>query len=87
MEEKIWTKKELIEGLKNNIANNGKVALHALEVIYGFQTESEKEDKETQVDNGKGFNHLDANFMTGLYDNWKRYGSLSQKQLFMYKNA
>lgn len=77
---KYYTKEELVQGLKSQIARNNNQAVKALLTIYRNQTYEEQTVQETIEDNGIGFNGTDAEFCSSLAENYLRFHRLSDKQ-------
>ena len=77
---KYYTKEELVQGLKSQIAQNNNQAVKALLTIYRNQTYEEQTVQETIEDNGIGFNGTDAEFCSSLAENYLRFHRLSDKQ-------
>lgn len=75
-----YTKAELVQGLKSQIARNNNQAVKALLAIYRNQTYEEQTVQETIEDNGIGFNGTDAEFCSSLAENYLRFHRLSDKQ-------
>lgn len=75
-----YTKAELVQGLKSQIARNNSQAVKALLTIYRNQTYEEQTVQETIEDNGIGFNGTDAEFCSSLAENYLRFHRLSDKQ-------
>ena len=75
-----YTKAELVQGLKSQIARNNNQAVKALLTIYRNQTYEEQTVQETIEDNGMGFNGTDAEFCSSLAENYLRFHRLSDKQ-------
>lgn len=75
-----YTKAELVQGLKGQIARNNNQAVKALLTIYRNQTYEEQTVQETIEDNGIGFNGTDAEFCSSLAENYLRFHRLSDKQ-------
>lgn len=75
-----YTKAELVQGLKSQIAGNNNQAVKALLTIYRNQTYEEQTVQETIEDNGIGFNGTDAEFCSSLAENYLRFHRLSDKQ-------
>ena len=75
-----YTKAELVQGLKSQIARNNNQAVKALLTIYRNQTYEEQTVQETIEDNGVGFNGTDAEFCSSLAENYLRFHRLSDKQ-------
>lgn len=87
MNEKTYTKDELVNGLKWQIANNSQKAIDALMRIYSFQTENEKSDGYTEEFNGVGFSGVDSEFLSSLAENYKKYHRLSEGQISWVKKC
>lgn len=75
-----YTKEELVQGLKSQIARNNNQAVKALLTVYRNQTYEEQTVQETIEDNGIGFNGTDAEFCSSLAENYLRFHRLSDKQ-------
>lgn len=75
-----YTKAELVQGLKNQIARDNNQAVKALLTIYRNQTYEEQTVQETIEDNGIGFNGTDAEFCSSLAENYLTFHRLSDKQ-------
>lgn len=75
-----YTKEELVQGLKSQIAKNNNQAVKALLTVYRNQTYEEQTVQETIEDNGIGFNGTDAEFCSSLAENYLRFHRLSDKQ-------
>lgn len=75
-----YTKEELVQGLKSQIARNNNQAVKALLTVYRNQTFEEQTVQETIEDNGIGFNGTDAEFCSSLAENYLRFHRLSDKQ-------
>lgn len=75
-----YTKAELVQGLKSQIARDNNQAVKALLTIYRNQTYEEQTVQETIEDNGIGFNGTDAEFCSSLAENYLRFHRLSDKQ-------
>lgn len=59
---KIWTDQEIVELLERNDA----AVMRGIIAIYQRQTEDEKSTGDTSHRNGRGFNSVDAKYMTYL---------------------
>lgn len=81
------SKKEIIEQLKRQIANNESTAIHALLFIFDKQEHSEQENAITELHNGIGFNKHDAEFCTSLVTQYMNSGSFSRKQIECIKRV
>jgi len=75
---KVWTEEEI----KNLIQTNDKVLYGALKKLYVQQTANEQVSSETKERNGKGFNSVDAHFLTSVTQFYLRTGYLTAKQKF-----
>lgn len=75
-----YTKAELVQGLKSQIARSNNQAVKALLTIYRNQTYEEQTVQETIEDNDIGFNGTDAEFCSSLAENYLRFHRLSDKQ-------
>lgn len=73
---KTWTKEEI----KTLVATNDKVLYGALKQLYARQTADERELKETNCQNGLGFNGVDAPFLTNVAEFLLKTGFLTDKQ-------
>lgn len=60
--DKIWTKNEI----KSLLQTNDRFVLNSLLKLYDYQTEEEKINNETVVNNSAGFNSADANVLTRI---------------------
>ena len=74
---KVWTKEE-IKGLLET--NDGFVARSVVK-IWERQTTSEKTSQSTDVNNGVGFNGLDAKILSSFAEYFITHGRLSAKQI------
>jgi len=74
---KKWTKEEIKEMLKTN----DKAVLRGIVAIYNKQTSEEQQIKETNVTNGKGFNGVDARFLSSLAEQIMQSNRLTEKQI------
>lgn len=74
---KTWTKDEI----KDLLLNNDRAVVRALQVIYSLQTDLEKTNKITVVDNKVGFNGVDAKFLSSVAEYFKQHNRLTPKQL------
>jgi hypothetical protein len=62
MEMQIWTKESIQQLIKTNDAAVSKAIL----ALYARQTAAERSSEHTQVENGIGFNRIDAPFLTSI---------------------
>lgn len=70
---------------KTLIKENDDYAIAAMMSIYGYQTPEEQYCQATMADNKKGFNAVDATFMTSLSQQYLKKGYLSKGQMFYVK--
>ena len=80
-----YTKDELVNGIKSQIAAKDDKAIHALMVIYSKQTEFEKADGVTKELNGVGFGGMDSDLLSSCAEQYNKRGSLSDKQMAYVK--
>lgn len=73
----IWT----LEKVRTVISTQDKAALHALMLIYSYQTPQEKMVGITTEDNGMGFNAFDSDILSSFADSYKKYKQLTPKQM------
>ena len=73
---RIWTEVEI----KELVQSNDTVLYRALLKLYECQTLDEQRSSQTKVVNGKGFNSVDAKFLSSVAEGLKRYGRLTDKQ-------
>lgn len=73
---RIWTEDEI----KNLIQTNDEVLYRALKELYACQTEDEQASGRTKEYNGKGFNGVDAEFLSSVARFLIRNGFLTEKQ-------
>lgn len=73
---KVWTEEEI----KNLVQTNDKVLYGALKKLYAQQTADEKYIGGTKEKNGRGFNSLDAKFLTSVSEFLIKNGFLTYKQ-------
>ena len=59
---------------------NRTLVYRMLQAMYNRQTQFEQEIKGTVIENGIGFNGVDANFLSSVAENSKQYGNLTGKQ-------
>ena len=78
MEKKIWSESEI----KELVQTNDKVLYRALKRLYDCQTADEKASKHTNEHNGRGFNSIDADFLSSLAEFLIKNGFLTEKQKF-----
>lgn len=72
-----WTKSR-VQAL---VTTNDKAAVRALLVVYSRQTKSEQASYSTEENNGVGFTGADAEILTSFVWSYKKYGSLTVKQM------
>lgn len=75
-ERRIWKQDEI----KQLILINDKMVYRSLQVLYSFQTADEKSYKDTTERNGKGFNSVDAEFMSSCANFYQKNGYLTNRQ-------
>jgi hypothetical protein len=75
------SKKDLIEHLRQRLANNDRWALRALVRIYQNQTAREA----TIERNGIGFTGPDAEILTSFASQYQRRGRLTEKQMMILR--
>lgn len=73
---RVWTQEEI----KNLVQTNDKVLYGALKNLYAQQTADEQDSGETREHNGRGFNGVDAQFLTSVAQFLERTGFLTDKQ-------
>ena len=71
-----WTEEEVMD----LINRNDKVLYGALKYLYNEQTQDEKSTSSTREHNGRGFNAMDAEFLSSLAQQVIKRGTLSEKQ-------
>lgn len=80
-----YTKSELKEMLKKQIASNDNKAIHALMTIYAYQTDREQSDGHTIEHNGVGFSGVDSQILSSFAEQYHAKGFLSEKQINLLK--
>lgn len=80
-----YTKAELKEMLKKQIATNDNKAVHALMTVYSFQTDQEQNDGHTIEYNKRGFSGVDSQILSSFAEQYKTKGYLSDKQMVLVK--
>ncbi len=70
-----------IEKIRNKLATDDLWVCRGIVAIYNCQTIDEKSTQSTSIDNGMGFNGLDAQFGSSLAVQYLERGSLSTKQI------
>lgn len=73
---RIWKQEEI----KQLILSNDKMVYRSLQILYSFQTADEKSYKDTTERNGKGFNSVDAEFMSSCANFYQKNGYLTNRQ-------
>lgn len=73
---RVWTEQEI----KNLIQTNDKVLCSSLIQLYNCQTADEQSSAETTHANGRGFNALDAEFLTSVSKFFLKNKFLTDKQ-------
>jgi hypothetical protein len=72
-----WTK----EHIQHLLLNSDKAVGRALLQIYARQTEDEQRSKDTRHHNSMGFSGVDGEFLSDIAERYKRYNTLTEKQL------
>ena len=72
-----WTKYQIQELLRTN----DDMVCRSLVKLYEMQTEDEKAVSSTTHHNGRGFNQVDARFLTSLAESYLKNEFLSMRQL------
>ena len=80
---KTWSK----EDVKDLLTKNDFAVKRAIIALYSLQTEAEKRRHSTEDKNKKGFNSLDADFLSSLAEQLVKNGSLSVKQIASGRKA
>ena len=70
-----------VDTVKNLISTRKDAAIRALKLIYEKQTSSEQDAQSTIDNNGIGFNGVDAEILTSIYQFYQKNGYISPKQL------
>ena len=73
---RVWTEEEI----KRNIQENDRWLYKALIRLYYCQTADEQSNETTTYRNGKGFNSVDAKFMSSISQFLLKTGKLTDKQ-------
>lgn len=73
---RVWNKNEI----KVLVQTNDKVLYGSLKALYDCQTADEKSCKDTKEHNGKGFNGVDAEFLSSCAEFLIKNGFLTPKQ-------
>jgi len=81
MEQKVWTKAEILDLVATNVTFTGR----CLQKLYARQTTDEQESRTTHHSNGRGFNAIDAEVMTGIAIWYREKGFLTSKQLLVVR--
>ncbi len=63
----------------NNPAHRAAL-VRALGYVYANQTADEKASKDTKHLNGQGFNGREAGFLSSVYENAQKYGTITVRQ-------
>jgi hypothetical protein len=72
-----WSK----EDIQDLLRTNDRAVVRALLFLYSQQTKDEQEVEATQHSNGRGFNGMDANFLSSLAKQYQQRKFLSRKQI------
>jgi hypothetical protein len=75
-QKKVWTQDEI----KNLVQTNDTMLYRSLLKLYECQTSTEQYSGSTRERNGKGFNSVDAKFLTSVSEFLKHKGFLTDKQ-------
>tara|TARA_S200002703_G_scaffold4056_1_gene5446 strand:+ start:1435 stop:1980 length:546 start_codon:yes stop_codon:yes gene_type:complete len=67
--------------IREQLVRSDKWVERAVLSIFEYQTEAEQASDATTDDNGVGFNGVDAEFMSSLAKNLKRFGRLTPRQM------
>lgn len=70
------------ESIQELLATNDKAVCRAVVAIYKRQTASEQRAKDTQVENGIGFNAADARYLSAVAEEIIAWEYLTPKNLF-----
>ena len=76
-----YTKEQLKEALRAQLASNPEKAVRGLMEIYGYQTAQEQRMGTTVEHNGVGFSGCDSEILSSFAEQYKSRGWLSNKQL------
>lgn len=76
-----YTKAELKEALRNQLATRPQQALKGLLRIYEYQTSQEKVAGETLEYNNVGFSGCDSKILSSMAEQFLSRGTLSEKQM------
>lgn len=68
------------------LQENDRAVIKALYAIHARQTADEKAGGYTNHTNGVGFSKFDAPFLTDMVVKYRRYGSLTPKQMAVTRN-
>ena len=71
-----WTQEQMADFIQNN----DKVLYSALQALYKCQTDEEKSSKDALLQNGVGFNGVDAPFLSSVAQFLNKNGFLTEKQ-------
>lgn len=78
---KKYTQKEKVAFIRKMITTNADWSKRALLKIFENQTTDEQLKGETNVENGIGFNGIDANILTSFAKSLMQYNNLTSKQM------
>jgi len=79
------TKKMVKEYVRKRLANEDKMAIKALLMVFNHQTSDEQSTDRTRYQNNVGFTAFDAEFLTKLAKQYQEKNWLSVKQLAILK--
>ena len=80
-------KKWSVGEIRSKLETDDEWVLKGLLAVHSRQTVDEQAMYGTKHINGMGFNKFDANFLTSLAVNYKKYGSLTRDQIFYCRKA
>lgn len=78
---RVWTKDEI----KSLLETSEKMVVRSVVKIYEKQTKDEQTYKETNENNGVGFNGVDAGIMSSFAERVLKGKSLTEKQMVIAK--
>lgn len=73
---RIWT----TDDIKRLLQTNDTMLYRSLKILYSYQTADEKSIKDTKIENGVGFNSVDAHFLSSCAEFLTKNGFLTVKQ-------
>lgn len=78
---KVWT----VEEIRENILTKEAWTIRGLIAIYNYQTQAEKQIRDTVEWNGVGFNGVDGRLMSSMAEFYLSRNYLSEKQLYLVR--